>query len=70
MTLVWIFLVTLYVLALLSLGIATLRKGHTVLFWVGIFLPLLWIIGAFLEPTEKAIAAHTAVVTRERSSRG
>ena len=38
-TFVWIMLVVLYLTALISLGLATLRKGHIVLFWVGIFLP-------------------------------
>ena len=35
-TLVWLILAFLYIAALLVLGISTLRKGHTVLFWVGI----------------------------------
>ena len=34
-----------------TLGITTLRKGHWVLFILGIFLPLLWIIGAVIPPT-------------------
>lgn len=58
MTLVWILLITLYLVALFSLGFATLRKGHTVLFWVGIFFPLLWIVGALLAPTEGALPAQ------------
>ena len=56
MTLLWIFLASLYLIALFSLGLATLRKGHTVLFWVGILFPFLWIVGALMEPTDKAIA--------------
>ena len=55
--LLWILLATLYLVAIFTLGLATLRKGHTVLFWVGIFFPLLWIVGALMQPTAKAVAA-------------
>ena len=55
--LLWIILATLYLVAVFTLGLATLRKGHTVLFWVGIIFPLLWIVGALMQPTEKAVAA-------------
>ena len=41
-------------LTLVVLGMATLRKGHLVLFIVGIFFPLLWIIGALIAPTPRA----------------
>jgi hypothetical protein len=34
-----------------------LRKGHYVLFFVGIIFPVLWIIGAVLGPTRAAAAA-------------
>jgi hypothetical protein len=56
--LLWILLATLYLVALFVLGLTTLRKGHTVLFWVGIFLPFLWIVGALMHPTESALAAE------------
>ena len=26
------------------------------MFWIGFFLPILWIIGAFIAPTERAAA--------------
>jgi len=55
--LLWILLATVYLVAVFTLGLATLRKGHTVLFWVGIIFPLLWIIGALMQPTAKAVAA-------------
>jgi hypothetical protein len=55
--LLWILLATLYLVAVFTLGLATLRKGHTVLLWVGIIFPLLWIIGALMQPTAKAVAA-------------
>ena len=56
--LLWILLVVLYLTALFVLGLTTLRKGHTVLFWFGIFLPLLWIVGALMAPTAEVSAAE------------
>jgi hypothetical protein len=38
----------LYVVLLLTLGIISIRKGHWVMFIIGIFLPLFWFIGALL----------------------
>ena len=58
-TFLWILLVVLYLTALVSLGLATLRKGHTVLFWFGIIFPVLWIFGALMQPTAKAAAADS-----------
>jgi hypothetical protein len=57
-TFLWITLGVLYFLLLVSLGLSTLRKGHTALFWFGIIFPLLWIVGAFKEPTSEAAAAE------------
>jgi hypothetical protein len=31
-------------------GVRTLRRGHGWMFFFGIFIPLLWIIGAFMQP--------------------
>jgi hypothetical protein len=56
-TFLWIVLVALYFVALVSLGMSTLRKGHTVLFVVGIIFPILWIIGALMAPTPRAKGA-------------
>jgi hypothetical protein len=53
----WIFLAALYLTLFIAVGLATLRKGHYVLFFFGIFFPLLWIIGALLGPTDSAAAA-------------
>ena len=39
----------LYALLLISAGVMTLRNGHFLLFILGIFLPLLWIFGAFMS---------------------
>ena len=43
---------------LLTLGLTTLRKGHGWMFFFGIFLPVFWLIGAFIGPTATAEAAH------------
>ena len=53
-TILWLVLAAVYLAALVVLGLTTLRKGHTVLFWVGIFFPILWIVGAMLAPTPRA----------------
>ena len=41
----------LYVVVLLTLGLTTLRNGHGWMFFFGIFFPLLWLIGFFMQPT-------------------
>jgi hypothetical protein len=57
-TFLWITFVVLYFALLISLGVATLRKGHYILFGFGIIFPLLWIIGALKGPTERAAAGY------------
>jgi len=42
--------VVLYLVLLVALGVSCLRKGHWIMFIVGIFLPFFWIIGAVLPP--------------------
>jgi hypothetical protein len=53
-TFLWVLLGALYLTALVILGVATLRKGHTVLFLFGIFFPVLWVVGAVMGPTPRA----------------
>jgi hypothetical protein len=38
----------LYFILLVTLGIMSIRKGHWVMFIVGIFNPQFWIIGALM----------------------
>ena len=38
----------LYFVLLVTLGIISIRKGHWVMFIIGIFFPLFWLIGALL----------------------
>lgn len=45
-----VMLIGIYVTALFTVCALTFRKGHTVLGIVGIFFPLLWLIGAILPP--------------------
>jgi ABC-type multidrug transport system permease subunit len=56
MNLLWIFFGILYLACWVFLGLATFRKGHYWLFWIGFLLPILWIIGALIAPTERAAA--------------
>jgi hypothetical protein len=54
MTLLWILLAVLYFVCLVTLGVRTLRNGHGFLFVIGIFFPILWIVGALIEPAPTA----------------
>jgi hypothetical protein len=40
----------IYLVLLFTLGYLTLKKGHVLLFVVGIFLPFFWLIGALIRP--------------------
>ena len=40
----------LWIVLLIFLGIKTLRKGHWVLFLIGLLLPVVWVLGAILPP--------------------
>ena len=55
----WILLGALYLTLFFLLGLATLRKGHYFLFFVGIIFPVLSIIGALLGPARRAEAGRT-----------
>jgi ABC-type multidrug transport system permease subunit len=43
----------LYFVLIVTLGVMTLRKGHWVIFIIGIFLPFFWLIGAIM-PSRRA----------------
>jgi ABC-type multidrug transport system permease subunit len=43
-----------YFILLVTLGVITIRKGHWVMFIIGIFIPLFWIIGALMPPRAPA----------------
>jgi len=59
-TFLWLVLAVVYVTLFVTLALTTLRKGHYFLFWVGIFFPVLWIIGALMPPTAGAQARGLA----------
>ena len=63
-TFLWFLLAVLYLTALVLLGLTTLRKGHTALFWFGILFPFLWIIGALMAPTPTVAAAEARAELR------
>lgn len=52
----YIGLAILYFVLLVTLGVMTLRKGHWVMFIIGIFLPIFWIIGAVIPSARPADA--------------
>jgi hypothetical protein len=58
MAFLWFLLGVLYLVVLITLGVATLRKGHLLLFIVGFVFPVLWIIGALMGPTPRAAGAR------------
>jgi hypothetical protein len=45
----------LYLVLMFVLGLSCLRKGHWVMFIVGIFVPIFWIIGALIPPTRPQV---------------
>ena len=54
---IWILLGIVYVACWVFLGLATLRKGHYAMFWVGFIFPILWVVGALIAPTPRAAGA-------------
>src|SRR5271166_3795247 len=43
----------IYFILLITLGIISIRKGHWVMFIIGLFIPLFWLIGALLPSRER-----------------
>jgi len=54
MEILWAGLGVLYIVLVITLGVMTFRHGHYWMFWLGFFVPLLWLIGAMIEPTAAA----------------
>ena len=57
-TVLWFLFAALYFVVLITLGVATLRKGHILLFVIGIIFPVLWVIGAIIGPSPRAAGAR------------
>ena len=56
-TILWILLAVIYIVCVVTLAMATFRKGHYWLFWLGFLIfPFLWIVGALMGPTPAAEA--------------
>jgi hypothetical protein len=43
----------IYLVLMITLGVLCLRKGHWVMFIIGLFFPLLWLIGAIIPPAAR-----------------
>jgi hypothetical protein len=43
----------LYLVLIITIGVMCLRKGHWVMFIIGIFLPFFWLIGAIIPPARR-----------------
>ena len=64
MTFLWILLAIVYVACWVYFGLATFRKGHYWLFWIGFFLPFLWISIFAVHRPAAAHACWTCVISR------
>jgi hypothetical protein len=60
MTFLWILFAVIYIGIFVWLGITTFRRGHIVLFVLGFFIPILWIVGAFVPGPNDARLAPPA----------
>ena len=47
--------VLFWIVLFIWLGLRTLRNGHGWMFFLGIFFPLLWIFGAFMQPAREVV---------------
>jgi hypothetical protein len=47
---IWIGGGILYLVLIVTLGLMCIRKGHWVMFIVGLVLPFFWLIGALMPP--------------------
>ena len=50
-----LFLAVIYLTCIFTVAGLTFSKGHWILGIAGIFFPVLWLIGAVLPPTERAV---------------
>ena len=60
MIILWLLAAVLYVVLFVTLALTTFRKGHFILFWVGIIFPVLWIVGAIMAPSARVGARGVA----------
>lgn len=43
----------IYIVLMITLGVMAIRKGHWVMFLIGILIPIFWIIGALMPPRRR-----------------
>ncbi len=43
----------IWIVLAITLGVLSIRKGHWVMFIIGIFLPIFWLIGAIMPPAAR-----------------
>jgi hypothetical protein len=43
----------LYIVLLITLGILSIRKGHWIMFLIGLVFPVFWLIGAIMPPVAR-----------------
>ena len=43
----------IWLVLLVTLGVMSIRKGHWIMFLIGIFIPIFWIIGALMPPKQR-----------------
>ena len=57
---VWVGLGIIYFILLVTLGIMSIRKGHWVMFLLGIVFPVFWLIGALMAPRGEVAESSSA----------
>ena len=50
----WIVAGIIYFILLITLGVMSIRKGHWIMFILGFFIPLFWLIGGLMPPVARA----------------
>jgi hypothetical protein len=55
--LLWLGIGVVYFFLMVTLGLVSLRKGHWVMFILGIPFPLFWMIGALMQPRAQPVGS-------------
>jgi hypothetical protein len=66
-SLLYVGLGIIYVVLLVFLGVRTIKNGHWILFIIGFFIPLVWILGGMLPP--KGMSRMDALYEQRERSR-
>jgi ABC-type multidrug transport system permease subunit len=48
----------LWIILAVTAGVMTIRNGHGWMFFFGFFLPIIWVFGAFMRPTDTAAPTY------------